>query len=176
MTQAIDTSTLKTDLVNGFVVPGQIFNVQTGTTYTYVPSDRGKFITHNNASAITATLPQAGGSFPAGWKFDVKNIGLGLLTITPITSTIDGTTALTIVSGKSVRFVSDGTNYFTLTGRAISSAATGGGSDAVFLETNQVINNSYTISSGFNAISGGPLTIAAGATVTVPTGATWSII
>ena len=176
MTQAIDTSTLKTDLVNGLVVPGQLFNAQTGTSYTYVTGDRGKFVTHNNASSIAATLPQAGVSFPAGWKFDVKNIGAGLLTITPVTSTIDGVATLTLTTGKSVRIVSDGLNYFTLTGRAIPSAATGGGADAVFVETNQNISTSYTISTGFNAGSFGPVTIATGATVTVPTGATWSIV
>src|SRR5689334_14802974 len=34
-------------------------NSQTGTSYTFVFSDRGKLVTFNNASPVAVTLPQA---------------------------------------------------------------------------------------------------------------------
>lgn len=54
--------------------------------------------------------------------------------------------------------------------------ATGGGGDAVFYENGQTVNTSYTISSGKNAITAGPITIASGVTVTVPSGSSWVIV
>jgi hypothetical protein len=39
-----------------------------------------------------------------------------------------------------------------------------------------VINEDLSIDDGYNGVSGGPVTIADGATVTVPTGSTWTIV
>ena len=58
----------------------------------------------------------------------------------------------------------------------VGGGATGGGSDAVFIENDQTVNNNYTITSGKNAGTFGPVSIASGVTVTVPTGSVWSII
>lgn len=57
-----------------------------------------------------------------------------------------------------------------------SGGATGGGVDDCFYENAQTVNSSYSISSGKNAMSTGPITIASGVTVTVPSGSSWSII
>lgn len=54
--------------------------------------------------------------------------------------------------------------------------ATGGGSDAAFYLNDNTINNDYTIPSGQNAGTFGPVTIASGKTVTVSSGSTWSIV
>lgn len=89
----------------------ELINPQTGTTYTYVSGDNGKLVTHSNASAIAGTLPQATGSFAAGWWMDVANIGAGTLTITPTTSTINGAATLVLTTGQGCRIISDGTNY-----------------------------------------------------------------
>lgn len=43
-------------------------------------------------------------------------------------------------------------------------------------ENNASISVSYTIGTGNNAMSAGPITVAAGATVTVPSGSRWVII
>ena len=55
-------------------------------------------------------------------------------------------------------------------------SATGGGSDEVFYENDATITTSYTISSNKNAMSAGPLTINSGATVTVNSGSSWTIV
>lgn len=54
--------------------------------------------------------------------------------------------------------------------------ATGGGSDDAFYENTNTITANYTISTGKNAMTAGPITINAGVTVTVPSGSTWSVI
>lgn len=59
---------------------------------------------------------------------------------------------------------------------AIGGGATGGSSDDVFYENGQTVTTSYTLSTGKNAMSAGPVTINAGATVTVPSGQSWSIV
>jgi hypothetical protein len=54
--------------------------------------------------------------------------------------------------------------------------ATGGGTDQVFYENDVAVTTSYTISTDKNAISGGPVEIDSGATVTIPSGSVWSVV
>ena len=57
-----------------------------------------------------------------------------------------------------------------------TSGATGGGTDKVFVQNDQTITTSYTIPSGKNASSVGPVSIDAGATVTISANSTWVIL
>ena len=57
-----------------------------------------------------------------------------------------------------------------------SAGATGGGTDAWALEHDNTITTTYTIGSGKNVISAGPMTINAGATITVPATSIWRIL
>lgn len=54
--------------------------------------------------------------------------------------------------------------------------ATGGAGNPVFHENDTNVTVDYTITSGKNAVSAGPITIDTGITVTVPTGSVWSIV
>src|SRR5271170_156322 len=92
-------------------------NAQTGTTYSIAGTDRAKLVTLKNAAAIAVTLPQAGATFPNGWWASFSNQGAGLVTITPTTSTINGGASLTVAAGNSVEIISDGTNYYAMTGK-----------------------------------------------------------
>jgi hypothetical protein len=58
----------------------------------------------------------------------------------------------------------------------LGGGATGGGSDAVFNLNGQTVTVDYTIPTSFNAGTFGPVSIASGITVTVPSGSVWSII
>lgn len=49
-------------------------------------------------------------------------------------------------------------------------------SQSGIIENNDSIDNDYTIATGNNAMSAGPVTIATGKTVTVPTGSVWTVI
>lgn len=57
-----------------------------------------------------------------------------------------------------------------------SAGAKGGGQDQVFYENDQTVTQSYTLSASTNALSAGPITISSGASVTVPSGATWVVV
>lgn len=63
----------------------------------------------------------------------------------------------------------------SVTWGTIGGGATGGGSDQVFIENDQVVTSNYTITSGKNAMSTGPITINNNVTVTVPSGSRWVI-
>lgn len=54
--------------------------------------------------------------------------------------------------------------------------ATGGGTDRVFYENDSVVTTAYTITSGKNAMTAGPVTINDGIAVTVPNGSTWTVV
>ncbi len=111
---------------------GILVNAQTGTSYTYLAGDRNKLVTHTNGSAIAGTLPQATTVFGSGWFMWVENRGVGTLTITPTTSTIDGVATLALITNQGCLIVSDGANYFTM--RGVGGAASGGSASfAVFL-------------------------------------------
>lgn len=48
--------------------------------------------------------------------------------------------------------------------------------NGIILESQQIINRNYTLSSGSNGVSQGPVSIGSGYTVTVPAGAIWGIL
>jgi len=64
----------------------------------------------------------------------------------------------------------DGSTWGTLGG------AGGAGGDSVFYENDTSVTTSYSITSGKNAMSAGPITINNGAVVTVPTGSVWTVV
>lgn len=87
--------------------------VVTGTTDVLMNSDQEYVVTYSNASAIAASLAQAGtaGAFLDSWAVYVKNKGVGTLTITPATSTINGAATLVLAANQGAFIWSDGTNY-----------------------------------------------------------------
>ena len=134
---------------------------------------------------------------PAYGGTGVANNAASTLTISGAygtTLTVSGTTALTLpTSGYLISSVSAlGANPVTGTPSSTtylrgdgtwatpagggSSVPTGGGTDAIFYNNGQTVNTSYTIPTGQNSGTFGPITIAAAATVTVPAGSTWSIV
>jgi hypothetical protein len=59
-------------------------NAQVGTSYTLVLADASKFITLNNASAITLTVPtNASAAFSAGTRIAFAQLGAGQVTVAP---------------------------------------------------------------------------------------------
>lgn len=107
---------------------GVVTNAQTGTTYTVVLTDRLKYVSFSNAASVAVTLPQAGATnFDANFAFVTKNLGAGTVTITPTTSTINGSSTLTLTTNQWAFIYSDNTNYFALvngSGGTVSSIAT----------------------------------------------------
>ena len=78
-----------------------------------------------------------------------------------------------------IRFNSTITQFEGYNGTSWSSVgggATGGGSDQWAVEHDNTITTSYTISTGKNVITAGPMTVNSGVTVTVPSGSNWTIV
>lgn len=90
-------------------------NAQTGTSYALATTDRGRHVTFSNGSAVAVSIAQANGAgFNQSWFSYVENIGAGLVTITPTTSTINGASTLVLQTGEAYLITSDGTNYRAL--------------------------------------------------------------
>lgn len=122
--------------------------------------------------------------------YDSVNIRLGIGTSSPAVSlAISATDAVLVPSGTTAQRPTGATGYIrynsTLnqfegygasTWGSIGGGATGANGEQVFWENEQSVDASYTITSGRNAGTFGPISIASGVTVTVPTGSTWSIV
>lgn len=89
----------------------ELVNAQTGTNYTIASTDSAKLVTFSNTGAVAVSVPQATGSFTAGFWVDVQNLGTSNVTLTPTTSTITGATSMLMARGQGFRLVSDGTNW-----------------------------------------------------------------
>lgn len=59
---------------------------------------------------------------------------------------------------------------------AISGGARGGGPDKVFQENQRVVTTNYQLTSGYSAVSVGPVSVSAGVTVTIPGSERWVIL
>ena len=128
----------------------------------------------SNAAFTTANNANANGSITAA-KLDIKSAnGVGAV-ILPA-----GTTAQR-PSG-----TSGSIRYNTTTGQfegytstdwgSIGGGATGGGNDTVFFLNANTVTANYTISTGYNALSAGPITINSGITVNIANGANWVVV
>ena len=58
----------------------------------------------------------------------------------------------------------------------LGGGATGGGADQVFVENSDDVTTNYTITSGKNAMSVGPITVESGVVVTIPSGSRWVVL
>ena len=150
-------------------------------SYKYVVKDANDtliFTTDN----IGVTLSTA--TFAAPPIIGNATPNLGYFTTIELTATTAstlnrGTTAQrpgTPVAGM-VRYNSSTTKFegYNGTWGSLGGGATGGGADQVFIENGMIVTTSYTITTNYNAMSVGPITIDDGAVVTVPSGSTWLI-
>ena len=127
-----------------------------------------------NASTIGATTPASGAftSISASGVLTLSGTGAAVMNV--------GTTAQRPTPATGMfRFNSSLSKFEGYTGSAwgsVGGGATGGGTDEVFVENSAVVSANYTLTSGKNASSVGPITINSGIAVTVPSGARWVII
>lgn len=95
-------------------------NAQTGTTYTFVLGDAGKFCTFSNASAITVTVPpNSDVAFPIGTQIDLLSIGAGLTTLAQgsgVTISSKGSNKKLTAQGSPATLVKIATNTWWLFG------------------------------------------------------------
>lgn len=92
--------------------------------------------------------------------------------INGITDTILASDGSLTVEGQSINT----TGIVTATSFRGANVARGGGNDLLFYENDQEVTTNYEITTGKNAMSAGPVGVATGITVTIPSGSTWTIV
>jgi len=105
----------------------------------------------------------------------------GILTMTHHATNLDlpSEANITTAAGDVATFQSTGANTVQCINytRADGTPLVGGATATLgFFEHTHTISSNLTISTNYNAISGGPITVATGSSVTVPTGSTWTIV
>lgn len=78
-----------------------------------------------------------------------------------------------------VIYETDTNRYFGFNGSqwvSIGGGAAGTGADEIFYENDQAVTGNYTISTGRNAMTAGPVTVNSGVTVTIPSGSVWTVV
>jgi hypothetical protein len=73
---------------------------------------------------------------------------------------------LTLAATKTIQREADGSVY----------DASGAGTDKIFFLNGLTVNTNYTIPTNYNAGTFGPVTVASGVTVTVPSGSVWTVV
>ena len=143
-------------------------------------------VTDSGLTATQLVFAGVGGllSGNAGLTWDGANLSISGDTILNSTGAITmpvGTTAqepVTPTTGM-LRFNSTLGQFEGYNGSSwtqIGGGATGGGRDQVFVENQTVVTVSYTLPTGFNAESVGPVSINSGITVTIPSNQRWVIL
>ena len=113
----------------------------------------GQTTTLNNITYVYSTSTNA-------WTRSTATTSVTSLNLTsPAPSTSTSTGALTVLGGIGV-----GGSVFANT------------VNGVFHSTNNTITGNYTLATGTNAMSAGPIVLTTGSTITIPTGQRWTII
>lgn len=182
-------------LTGSFVTYGTVANQDTTNTFT---ANQIISVTDNTNAALRVTQLGTGlairvedSSNPDSTPFVVDASGnVGIQTASPaVALAVNTTDAILVPVGTTAQRPTAATGYIrynTSTSKfegygasawaAIGGGATGGGADAVFFENDQVVTVSYTITTGKNAGTFGPISVNSGVTVTVPSGSTWTVV
>jgi len=111
--------------------------------------------------------------------------------ITATSATFTGTSAVGLTTGTTserpdlpnagmIRYNSETQSFEGYTTDWGSSGGGGGASGSngneVFYENDTNVTSSYTITSGKNAMSAGPITLDSGVVVTIPSGSVWTVV
>ena len=184
-------------------VPNQFATATSTIPLSYLDSDFSTVVgylndlnNYSNYVADTGTANAIVLNYPAGitstsistgtqLQFKAANANTGATTLTvqinssnilSSTSVIneDGTalSANEILANGVYSVTYNGTNWLLVGGGAGSGASAGG---AIY-ENTQSINANYTMTTGKNGESVGPITIASGVTVTIPSGSRWVVL
>lgn len=157
---------------NGTITIAGILNVANGGTGANTSTGTGSVVLQNaptitgnavfsganvNFSGNTVTMSGSGAiKLPTGTTAERPTPATGMLRFNANTTAFEGY---------------NGTNWGTVGG-----GATGAGGDQIFYLNGQTVTATYSIPSGQNAMSTGPITINSNVTVTVPSGSKWVVL
>jgi hypothetical protein len=83
---------------------------------------------------------------------------------------------VTYPAGRSTYGLTAGANITLTPGNGTTTISAAAAGSATILESKQTISSNYTLTAGYNGISVGPVTIASGYAVTIPSGAKWLVV
>ena len=131
-------------------------------TYGHVTSLGSKTLTAADVGAITGneTITLSGDLSGSGATSINAQIVANAVGANELNVSGNGTSGQVLTS--------DGDGTFTW--------ATSGAIDDIFYENSTTVSSDYTLTTGKNAMSAGPITINSGITVTVPSGSTWTVV
>ena len=166
--------TIQDDLDNTKRAQFQLSNITAGNTRVYTfPNATSTLATISSVTqTFSGTTTFSGGTVTVGSATGASTYGVGTgVTTTGNTKNVNigisgasGSTTLVTVGSAT----SGATSRTTVNGNLI--AASG------LLEHSATISRNYNIQAGNNAISGGPVTVDSGVSVTVPSGSRWTIV
>jgi len=148
-------------------------------------------VTHMSSLTLTTALAVAQGGTGATTAADARtNLGLGTIATASADAYVSKTSATgsgVLPSGTEaqrdgspaagyIRFNSDSGSFEGYDGSAWGSIGGGASAGGAIYENVDNITANYTITTGSNGMSVGPMTIDAGVTVTVPSGQRWVIL
>ena len=121
----------------------------------------------------TATTLSQDNIFTTGIVTALSGFNVGIMSA-GITQTTGVITAINFVgTGNTVKYnASSSTIDVAISG----GGAVGTGTDQIFYESDQTVTQSYSISVGKNAMAAGPLAVASGQTITIPSGSELTIV
>lgn len=117
---------------------------------------------------ITYTIPSG-----IGGQWVVNNNTSGNYTVT--FASAGGGNTETVAQGANTLITSNGTDIW-LVSAATSLVPTGGGTNKIFYNNDQIVTDDYSIPPSQNSGTFGPVTINSGVTVTIPSGSNWTVV
>jgi hypothetical protein len=152
------------------------FNTTIGAYEGYVNGIPGAAISSISYVTTTATVTTNGSHGLSTGAYVVVSGATPSAYNGSFTITVTGATTFTYVMASNPGANATGGSYTYGAWSSIGGGASGGGTNQVFVLNDQTVTVSYTIPTGKNASSAGPITIATGVVVTVPTNSTWVIV
>ena len=161
------------------ITSGQASAIATNTAKTGITSGQASAITANTAKVTNAThtgdVTGSGALTIAADAVDGTKIADNSIAIEHISDNAVGVAELNLSDGTTGQFIkTDGSG--TISFGSVSSGATGGGTDEVFVNNTQTITQDYTVPVGKSASSTGPITMNAGVDIILSAGSRWVIL
>ena len=149
-------------------------NIRTNTNATFLQNVNVSGSTTTGSLKVgTATTLSQDNIFTTGIVTAQSGFNVGIMSA-GITQTTGVITAINFVgTGNTVKYnASSATIDVAISG----GGAVGTGTDQIFYESDQTVTQSYSISVGRNAMAAGPLAVASGQTITIPSGSELTIV
>jgi hypothetical protein len=141
------------------------------------------------AQGLTSTLTTDSSSVSTGSIITAGGVGVAKALYVGGIANFTATSAVLLAKGTTaqqpagvagyIRFNTDTNTFEGYNGTAwsaVGGGATGGGTDQIFVQNGQTVTTDYTITTNYNAMSTGPITINSSITVTVPSGSNWVVL